>query len=689
MTMLPHPSPHHLASFEHERGDSPSQTPTTGTPAAGTSGKRKLIALGGLSQQANFPRKRSVTACQLCRARKTKCDNQRPTCSKCMELSAGCVYHDQADPEAPATQILQRLDYLINLVQTGPVSQLAAYGRGHDSLGEAAANPMYRSATLDFENRTQDAAAIYAGSAIRGTDREHEIQVPAQAYFGSSEDILAWAIFDGKYHRRSIEALIFDPTLPSDDLAGPPTSPIISADSNRESFEDPRTRTQPGQGVREEDVPHLVEAFLFNVHVKNPIFDPDYLRRMAKAVVEEGFGWKASTCLVLIVCALGAISSPFSRQPTSNLGEYPNYADASLTHSPAYNTAEAYYTASRKRVGLLRNTLLATECYFMTGVYEMYSLRPLQAAISFNRACVTFQTLTWMNSEYSITEDQIGKARASRLYWSCLKSEHEVSVEFRFPSSGLTKLNYTNHFPPPPLAKTAEQLYRIHPGSDAGADVTPSPSMPIPLENGWYYYLADIAARGIMRRVIKSFYEQRETTWLEVPLNSILQTAEELDRQLTEWHRTLPSVVSFDINVAAGEELAYHLQARAIEIRERIYRPFLYLILHEGNEPSKYGSLEGLVQLHATTCYRLIQQWNVRHRHHGTWLMARQSFASALLLMAGRRSGLATLPEEHYEDGVQASISTLRYWEGEAPDLRASRLILEDLAREITVLRPS
>ena len=100
LTMLPHPSPHHLASFEHERGDSPSQTPTTGTPAAGTSGKRKLIALGGLSQQANFPRKRSVTACQLCRARKTKCDNQRPTCSKCMELSAGCVYHDQADPEA-------------------------------------------------------------------------------------------------------------------------------------------------------------------------------------------------------------------------------------------------------------------------------------------------------------------------------------------------------------------------------------------------------------------------------------------------------------------------------------------------------------------------------------------------------------------------------------------------------------
>ncbi len=97
--------------------------------------------------------------------------------------------------------------------------------------------------------------------------------------------------------------------------------------------------------------------------------------------------------------------------------------ETSLSSTPGYQTAESYYTAACKRLGLLKNTLIATECYFVAGVYEMYSLRPLQAAISFNRACVTFQTLTWMRSEYYATEDQLGKARASRLYWSCLKSE--------------------------------------------------------------------------------------------------------------------------------------------------------------------------------------------------------------------------------------------------------------------------
>lgn len=124
-----------------------------------------------------------------------------------------------------------------------------------------------------------------------------------------------------------------------------------------------------------------------------------------------------------MACALATISSPFARRPTLGAdGELGN-AEDSLFDTPEYYTAESYYTASRKRLGLLENTLLATECHFLAGVYEMYSLRPLQASISFNRACVAFQTLTWMRSEFYLDERRLAKARASRLYWSCLKSE--------------------------------------------------------------------------------------------------------------------------------------------------------------------------------------------------------------------------------------------------------------------------
>lgn len=120
-----------------------------------------------------------------------------------------------------------------------------------------------------------------------------------QTYFGSSEDVLGWAIFEAKYDRRRIEALIFDPTLKSDRSSSPPTTPRVTDDSLRDRYEDPRHKSGIGRGVREEDIPQLVELFLLNVHTKNPIFDPEYLSNMAKSVLEHGFDWEARSCLVV------------------------------------------------------------------------------------------------------------------------------------------------------------------------------------------------------------------------------------------------------------------------------------------------------------------------------------------------------------------------------------------------------
>lgn len=288
-----------------------------------------------------------------------------------------------------------------------------------------------------------------------------------------------------------------------------------------------------------------------------------------------------------------------------------------------------------------------------------------------------------MRSEYYATEDQLGKARASRLYWSCLKSEHETSIEIRFPSSGLTKLNYTSHFPAPPLATATdtEEFYQLHSYFD---DATSPARIHNEFEEGWYYYLAEIAARRILQRVISSSYNGGESAWVDVSLHSMLQTAEELDRQLTEWLRTLPEPISFDDETSANTELAYHLQARSLEIKERIYRPFLYRSIHKRHDSSEQHALGPLVLLHASICKKLIQHWDVRHRHHGTWFMVRQSFTAALLLLAAQRSGLIA-DDESCERSVQLTLSTLRFWEAEAPDLKASRLILEDVSSQLCV----
>jgi hypothetical protein len=46
--------------------------------------------------RAIYPRKRALAACEICRKRKSKCDNLRPTCGLCHRLNAHCVYRDSA-----------------------------------------------------------------------------------------------------------------------------------------------------------------------------------------------------------------------------------------------------------------------------------------------------------------------------------------------------------------------------------------------------------------------------------------------------------------------------------------------------------------------------------------------------------------------------------------------------------------
>jgi hypothetical protein len=54
--------------------------------------------------KSSYPRKRAIHACRNCRIRRTKCDNERPACSSCIDLGAECIYSD-ADP---STCVLSR-----------------------------------------------------------------------------------------------------------------------------------------------------------------------------------------------------------------------------------------------------------------------------------------------------------------------------------------------------------------------------------------------------------------------------------------------------------------------------------------------------------------------------------------------------------------------------------------------------
>ncbi|CAI7673855.1 unnamed protein product [Penicillium pancosmium] len=76
-------------------------------------------------------RKRSVLACDACRARRTKCDSQKPSCRYCRTHELDCVYQEApAEPpsriEEELDAVKQRLDHIISLIQPPPGACMSA-----------------------------------------------------------------------------------------------------------------------------------------------------------------------------------------------------------------------------------------------------------------------------------------------------------------------------------------------------------------------------------------------------------------------------------------------------------------------------------------------------------------------------------------------------------------------------------
>jgi hypothetical protein len=131
------------------------------------------------------------------------------------------------------------------------------------------------------------------------------------------------------------------------------------------------------------------------------------------------------------------------------------------------------------------------------------------------------------------------------------------------------------------------------------------------------------------------------------------------------------------------EELQFVLHARLFDFRERIYRPFLYLAIHYPSTDLIQQTLAPYVQRCVEACMTFLLRGTPRHRHHGTWYENRSMFLKSLLLIAAVKSGHVCIPHL-WRQGVDACIAGFRFWELESPDLRESRLILQNLLAELS-----
>lgn len=114
----------------------------------------------------------------------------------------------------------------------------------------------------------------------------------------------------------------------------------------------------------------LEAKFIANVHPKNPIVDPEALRRHIHHIAENGLDWSTETCLVALVCALGAYSQAYDPED----GFSQEIADS----TDSDKLAREYWGIAIKRLGVVigENNTAAIQCLNLAG-YVHYSAAPL------------------------------------------------------------------------------------------------------------------------------------------------------------------------------------------------------------------------------------------------------------------------------------------------------------------------
>ncbi|KAK1517164.1 vegetative cell wall protein gp1 [Colletotrichum costaricense] len=437
-----------------------------GNEAPETSNKRRRTS-------GMYQRRRAVAACGPCRVRKTKCDNVRPACGFCQRNGGQCTYPDTSndfstfDPASLA--ILDRLNHVVSLLETRPELPAA-------QVVSAPPIPSTLSPTSIHGPQTSTSVTIDENLSHPSDDLPEDevmirLDIPDSAAARSNcEAILRWPIFRG--YAPETESFILE---------------LEDGDAESSHRSQPVRSRNLGRGVQEDDFTVLSKKFLAYVHVKNPVLDV----------------------------------TDFKATPESMR------SSVSTTTDP--DTAQAYYLAAKKRLGLLEPSLLQIQCLFFCAVFEMYSLRPLQGWFYFNQASVQFKNLYWRRAQRRNWQSISQKTRRleQRLYWSCMKSECELRCEIPLPPSGITGLGYPDLFPSPPseVASPAAQPSALDILED---DIQPEE------EKSWFYYLAEISSRRMINRAISIFGYNGEQAWTR-DIAKVLEKSEEFDEHINLW----------------------------------------------------------------------------------------------------------------------------------------------------------
>ncbi|KAI9740779.1 MAG: hypothetical protein M1818_004744 [Claussenomyces sp. TS43310] len=495
----------------------------------------------------------AVQACETCRLKKTRCDEDRP-CGLCKTLGVECKYAERKGnrKETSLTAIMSVLKRVESKLDRS-TSDLAASVRcdllsALDSGQLQLSHPIGRNVNTMSQSSSQspNSSRHEPISTPQPPVRQEDLDQPYSSRMipisFSQHQVLSWPAIN-----RSIPASILDALpLSRSDYA-------VDLEMNRPSLPIdvvPFPRSAGPAWLNQMSLPILTAlstAFFETFNVITPILDrEEYFGETLSLITRKGFGYDAESCLVLIVLALGCLSVKayeegdfvlpngrlFTGQQTltdtPNPGQGfrpPEWMDVIQEQHPGLR----FLNEARKRAGVLMcdSDMKSCQFYLLSGLYYTQVIRPIDHWSMINRACTC--CLTWLTGGVPISCDDWKGDMQSRLFWAALMFESILIQELNLPASGLQ--HYEDSVPIP----------KFIPFSYSDKSPAGSPTARNDDTFFHFHFLAQVAHRIILTRIRNTIYFFSETENFPTP-----SLVAELHHQLEQWRSSLPESIQFD-----------------------------------------------------------------------------------------------------------------------------------------------
>ncbi|CAG8950477.1 hypothetical protein HYFRA_00006973 [Hymenoscyphus fraxineus] len=389
----------------------------------------------------------ATQACETCRQRKQKCDEQRPKCSSCVRMKLECRYREPQPTKKDKTmvEILERLKILESKIDRIPLRPPLPTTGFDPLVSSPSSAPSFN---IEPEDTSSSYSSLHRLPPFQPNPSSTS-RIPPYRHASAAHKMLTWPAIqrvliqanpENAEDLKSLEAdgsafvvrvqkemlsLPQDESLPSQPFEGMQTQETRALGATRVTFPDLTRDVMAELAHSYFDTFNLLYPFMDRV-----IFVTDILSQ----VQSEGFGSDTVSVLALLVFALGDLASNAIHGPP--IDTYRGRGSGVRGGTALKPPGLALFNEARKRMGFVLTNcdLENVQIFSLAALYFescSHHLDFWRLTVSASLACqvmITCNEIDWSSQKGDITK---------RTYWHCVMMETCLNVELDLPTTGI------------------------------------------------------------------------------------------------------------------------------------------------------------------------------------------------------------------------------------------------------------